>query len=182
MRKQDFSSGLSPVTVRGGRFVSPKGANGGHLPVLFLNGMGCSLEVLHPIVVVWPRRTVISFDVPGIGGSPMPLIPYGMKTLVSVVCGVMDTFEVEHANLVGVSWGSALAQQTAHNRPHRIYRMTLLAATSGISTGAVSAISGPLTILSATYAFLSAVSRQRIKWVNSFRSARIRAGPVAPGY
>ena len=42
-------------------------------PLLLLNGIGASLEVLQPFVdALHPRRTVIRFDVPGVGGSPRP--------------------------------------------------------------------------------------------------------------
>ena len=45
-------------------------------PLLLMNGIGASLEVLQPFVdALDPRRTVIRFDVPGVGGSPRPLVP-----------------------------------------------------------------------------------------------------------
>ena len=44
--------------------------------LLLMNGIGASLEVLQPFVdALGPRRTVIRFDVPGVGGSPRPVVP-----------------------------------------------------------------------------------------------------------
>ena len=40
-------------------------------PLLLCNGIGASLELLQPFAdALDPRRPVIRFDMPGIGGSP----------------------------------------------------------------------------------------------------------------
>ena len=50
-------------------------------PLLMMNGIGASLEVLQPFVdALDRRRTVIRFDVPGVGGSPRPVVPYVLAT------------------------------------------------------------------------------------------------------
>ena len=60
-------------------------------PLLLMNGIGASLEVLQPFVdALDPRRTVIRFDVPGVGGSPRPVVPYNLATFSPVVAGVLD--------------------------------------------------------------------------------------------
>src|SRR3954467_10438568 len=59
-------------------------------PLLLMNGIGASLEVLQPFVdAVDRRRTVIRFDVPGVGGSPRPVLPYNLATLSPVVAGLL---------------------------------------------------------------------------------------------
>ena len=56
-----------------------------------MNGIGASLEVLQPFVdALDPRRTVIRFDVPGVGGSPRPVVPYNLATFSPVVAGMLD--------------------------------------------------------------------------------------------
>src|SRR4051794_3534242 len=55
-------------------------------PLLLMNGIGASLEILQPIVdALDTRRTVIRFDVPGVGGSPRPVVPYVLSTFSPVV-------------------------------------------------------------------------------------------------
>src|ERR1700759_558543 len=57
--------------------VSVREGNQGWPPRLLCNGIGVSLELLQPFVdALDPRRTVIRFDMPGIGGSPAPPVPF----------------------------------------------------------------------------------------------------------
>jgi pimeloyl-ACP methyl ester carboxylesterase len=47
------------------------------VPLLLINGIGASLEVPQPFTdALDPALTVIRFDVPGTGGSPLPQRPY----------------------------------------------------------------------------------------------------------
>ena len=46
-------------------------------PLLLCNGFGASLELLQPFVdALDPQRAIIRFDMPGLGGSPAPVVPY----------------------------------------------------------------------------------------------------------
>src|SRR4051812_49938242 len=59
-------------------------------PLLLMNGIGASLEVLQPFVdALDPRRTVVRFDVPGVGGSPPPVVPYVLATMTPVVSALL---------------------------------------------------------------------------------------------
>ena len=50
------------------------------------NGIGASLEVLEPFVAALdPKTAVIRFDVPGTGGSPTSVAPYGFPYLAWVL-------------------------------------------------------------------------------------------------
>src|SRR5580658_11299441 len=63
------------VTVGGrGLRVAVREGAAGWPPLLLCNGLGASLELFQPFVdAVDPRRPVIRFDMPGIGGSPAPV-------------------------------------------------------------------------------------------------------------
>jgi poly(3-hydroxyoctanoate) depolymerase len=51
-------------------------------PLLLLNGIGAGLEAWAPLVdALDPDLGVITFDVPGIGGSPLPARPYRFPAL-----------------------------------------------------------------------------------------------------
>ena len=97
-------------------------------PLLLCNGIGASLELLQPFVdALDPRRPVIRFDMPGIGGSPAPVIPYHLGTLAPLLTGLLDHLGYQQADVLGISWGGGLAQQFALSRPGRVRRLMLVA-------------------------------------------------------
>jgi poly(3-hydroxyalkanoate) depolymerase len=112
------------VAVRGG---SPR------WPALLLcNGIGASLELLQPFVdALDPRREVVRFDMPGIGGSPAPVIPYHLWTLAPLLSGLLDQLGHQQADVLGISWGGGLAQQFALRCPSRVRRLVLVATSPG---------------------------------------------------
>ncbi|MGP7998211.1 MAG: poly(3-hydroxyalkanoate) depolymerase [Streptosporangiaceae bacterium] len=102
------------------------------LPLLLCNGIGASLELFQPFVdALDPRRGVIRFDLPGIGGSPAPAVPYHVGTLPSLLAGLLDQLGHEQADVLGISWGGGLAQQFALSRPDRVRRLVLVATAPG---------------------------------------------------
>jgi len=121
------------VTV-GGRTIRVAVREGtpGWPPLLLCNGLGASLELLQPFAgALDPRRTVIRFDMPGIGGSPAPVIPYHLGTLPSLLAGLLDRLGCQQADVLGISWGGGLAQQFALSRRDRVRRLVLVATGPG---------------------------------------------------
>jgi poly(3-hydroxyalkanoate) depolymerase len=101
-------------------------------PLLLCSGIGVSLELLQPFVdALDPRRGVIRFDMPGIGGSPAPVIPYHMTTIAPLLGSLLDQLGHERADVLGISWGGGLAQQFALSRPDRVRRLVLVATGPG---------------------------------------------------
>jgi len=101
-------------------------------PLLLCNGIGAGLEVLQPFVdALDPRREVIRFDLPGIGGSPLPAVPYHLATLPRLLAGLLDELGRPRADVLGISWGGGLAQQFALWRPARVRRLVLAATGTG---------------------------------------------------
>jgi len=101
-------------------------------PLLLCNGIGGSLDVLQPFVdALDPRREVIRFDLPGIGGSPAPAVPYHLLTLPGTLSGLLDRLGQRKADVLGISWGGGLAQQFALQHPHRVRRLVLVATGTG---------------------------------------------------
>jgi poly(3-hydroxyalkanoate) depolymerase len=125
---------LRTVTV-GGRIlrVAIRPGDGTLTPLLLMNGIGASLEVLEPFVdALDPRREVIRFDVPGVGGSPRPVVPYTMATFTPVVAGLLDQLgHREPVDVLGFSWGGGLAQQFAFQHRRRCRRLVLAATGMG---------------------------------------------------
>jgi poly(3-hydroxyalkanoate) depolymerase len=101
-------------------------------PLLLCNGIGASLELFQPFVdALDPRRPVIRFDMPGIGGSPAPVVPYHLITSAPLLAGLLDQLGYAQADVLGISWGGALAQQFALSRPKRVRRLVLVATAPG---------------------------------------------------
>ena len=101
-------------------------------PLLLFNGIGVSLELLQPFVdALDPRRGVIRFDMPGVGGSPAPVVPYHLFTTGPLLAGLLDQLGHERADVLGISWGGGLAQQFALSHPDRVRRLVLVATGPG---------------------------------------------------
>jgi poly(3-hydroxyalkanoate) depolymerase len=133
------------ILTIGGRAlrVSVREGNPGWPPLLLCNGVGASLELFQPFVdALDPRRPVIRFDMPGIGGSPAPVVPYHLATLPSLLAGLLDQLGDQQADVLGISWGGGLAQQFALSRPDQVRRLVLVATGPGSLM-----VPGPPTVL-----------------------------------
>src|SRR5438128_6190111 len=124
---------LRTITVSGERLgVAIRSGNGTRTPRLLMNGIGINLEVLQPFVdALDPAIEVLRFDVPGTGGSPAPLIPYRFSVLARLVTKMLDQLGYQQIDVLGVSWGGALAQQFAFQYPIRCRRLILVSTGTG---------------------------------------------------
>ena len=115
------------VSVRPGR-----GALADEPPLLLCNGIGASLEALQPLVdALDPDRGVVRFDVPGVGGSPLPPMPYPIAALSSWTVAMMAHLGHPRFDVLGLSWGGGLAQQLAVQSSRRVRRVVLVATGTG---------------------------------------------------
>jgi poly(3-hydroxyalkanoate) depolymerase len=114
----------------GGQRIRVNVRHGSGVPVVLCNGIGASLEVLDPLVEQLDT-TVIRFDVPGTGGSPTSIAPYGFPYLAWVLGRVLSKLEIGVVDVLGLSWGGALAQQFAFQNPRRCRRLVLVATGTG---------------------------------------------------
>jgi len=98
-------------------------------PLLLMNGMTRPMQSWDPFAAMLHGRTVVSFDAPGVGGSPTPVRPLSIAELAAVALAVLDAAGVAEADVLGYSHGGAIAQELAHEAPDRV-RGLILAATS----------------------------------------------------
>jgi poly(3-hydroxyalkanoate) depolymerase len=108
---------------------------GSGVPLVLCNGIGASLEVLDPLVdQLDPDTTVVRFDVPGVGGSPNSTLPYSFPYLAAVLGRLLSALGLggEGVDVLGLSWGGALAQQFAFQNPRRCRRLILVSTGVGI--------------------------------------------------
>jgi poly(3-hydroxyalkanoate) depolymerase len=103
-----------------------------HLPVLFFNGIGANIEAVAPLAQALDDRPFIMFDMPGIGGSPDPVIPYNSVTMAYTASLLLDRFEADLVDVMGISWGGAMAQHFAIQHPGRTRRVVLAATSMGM--------------------------------------------------
>ena len=117
---------------------------GAGVPLVLCNGIGASLEVLDPLVEqLHPDTTVVRFDVPGTGGSPNSPLPYGFPYLAAVLGQLLqEDWAHRQVDVLGVSWGGALAQQFAFQNPRRCRRLILVST----GTGAIMVPGGPAVL------------------------------------
>jgi poly(3-hydroxyalkanoate) depolymerase len=121
-------------------------------PLLLFNGIGANIELVEPFLDVLEGPEAIVFDVPGVGGSPAPALPYRPSMLARLSARLLDQLGHERADVLGVSWGGALAQQFAFQHARRCRRLVLAATSPGHLM-----IPGRLTVL------LKMVSPRRYK-------------------
>lgn len=103
-----------------------------HLPVLFFNGIGANIEAVAPLAAALPERGFLMFDMPGTGESPDPLIPYNPFTMSWTAAELLGKYGLDEVDVMGVSWGGAMAQHFALQHPKRTRRLTLIATTPGM--------------------------------------------------
>lgn len=116
----------------GGQRIRVSIRPGSGVPLVLCNGIGAGLEVLDPLVAqLDPDTTVVRFDVPGTGESPPSLVPYGFPYLAWVLGRVLSKLGLGVVDVLGLSWGGALAQQFAFQNPRRCRRLVLVATGTG---------------------------------------------------
>lgn len=103
-----------------------------HLPILFFNGIGANIEAVAPLAEVLSDRGFIMFDMPGVGGSPDPTIPYNPFTMSWTASQLLAHFGIDQVDVMGVSWGGAMAQHFALQHGANVRRVVLCATTAGM--------------------------------------------------
>ncbi|SOZ18234.1 Poly(3-hydroxyalkanoate) depolymerase (PHA depolymerase)(PHB depolymerase) [Cupriavidus taiwanensis] len=125
VRTVDLDGQVLRAGIRPGRDAGP--------PLLVFNGIGANFELLQPFVDALPDIEVILFDVPGVGGSPAPLMPYRFSSLCVLADRLLSRLGYDgQVDALGVSWGGALAQEFARLHAHRCRRLVLAATSPGV--------------------------------------------------
>ena len=125
-------------------------------PLFLVPGLGCSADMWAPFMEHFPERRIISFDSPGTGLSSTPLFPIPVPLLAALAVAVLDNRGVARTDVIGFSYGGAVAQQLAYEYPQRIERLVLAATTCGLgsipgSLEAMAVMATPLRFYSASY-------------------------------
>jgi poly(3-hydroxyalkanoate) depolymerase len=105
-------------------------------PLLLINGIGANLEVFDPFIEALEKAGkkkigTIRFDVPGVGGSPPSLFPLRFSGLARLIAQLLAAIGYQQVDVLGISWGGALAQQFAHQYPQTCRRLVLVSTSMG---------------------------------------------------
>lgn len=159
-------------------------------PLVLINGLGANIEMWAPLQRSLGGRRTITFDAPGAGGSSTPLRPLTVRELGRLTLDLLDTLGLREVDVLGYSFGGAIAQELARAAgPARVHRMVLAATTCGWGAlpGDPAAL---LTLLTpARYFFAPATSASTALFgdgsLRDFRAAdaaRLEHPPDAIGY
>ena len=124
----------SRVTVRGQQIrVSIRPGTAPGPPLVLCNGIGAALDLVQPFVdALDPTIEIVRFDVPGVGGSPLPPTPYRFTGLAMRLGKLLDRLGYGAVDVLGISWGGGLAQQFALQNPRRCRRLVLVSTGTGM--------------------------------------------------
>jgi len=118
---------LGSQTLRVGRHAG--GSSG--IPLLVFNGIGGNIELLAPLARSMPGRELLTFDVPGVGHSALPALPYRLRHIAALAAALLDRYGHVQADVLGVSWGGGAAQQFVRSHAARCRRLVLCATAPG---------------------------------------------------
>jgi poly(3-hydroxyalkanoate) depolymerase len=124
---------LRSIVVAGRQLrVAVRHGDGTRVPLLLFNGIGASLDLLQPFVdALDPALDIIRFDVPGVGGSPLPVRPYRFTGLCRLTSQMLDTLGYDTVDVLGISWGGGVAQHFAFTARRRCRRLVLVSTATG---------------------------------------------------
>src|SRR5262245_59400455 len=78
-------------------------------PLLIFNGIGANIELVQPFLDAFDGPEAIVFDVPGVGGSPSPWLPYRPSTLARLSAQLLDKLGTRR-------WTCSVCRGAAHWR------------------------------------------------------------------
>src|SRR5262245_23571524 len=82
IRLHDVEGQTLRVGIRRGEKARP--------PLLLFNGIGANIELVEPFLDALDGPEAIVFDVPGVGGSPSPWLPYRPSSLARLSAQLLD--------------------------------------------------------------------------------------------
>jgi pimeloyl-ACP methyl ester carboxylesterase len=116
-------------------------------PLLLVPGLGNNIGMWVPFMEQFQNRRIIRLDAPGTGLSSTPIFPINVPALAELLIAVLDARKAPRADVIGFSYGGAVAQQLAFDHPTRVRRLVLAATNCGIGAipGWLPAVTGLAT-------------------------------------
>ena len=132
---------VEAYTLRVGYWPAERASN--KRPLLFFNGIGANMELAFGLGEWIRDREIITFDMPGVGESEPARFPYRPWMMARAARQLCDRYGMGDVDVMGVSWGGAMAQQYAFQYRNSVGKLILCATTAGMTMvpGKISAIS-----------------------------------------
>lgn len=127
------NSRFETIRVSGGvnLRVFTRDMDGDSVPLVICNGLGQAVEIQFPLMAELPGRPIIAFDAAGAGRSDVPENATSIAGHAAMLTEVLDKLGVEVFDILGISWGGAVAQQIARDLPHRARKLVLAVTSAG---------------------------------------------------
>jgi poly(3-hydroxyalkanoate) depolymerase len=100
--------------------------------LVLVNGLGANIEMWVPFPSLLTDRRIVMFDAPGTGESPPLRRRRRMRALANLLGRLLDNLGIGEADILGYSWGGALAQQFAHQMGERARSLVLVSTIYGV--------------------------------------------------
>src|ERR687898_886286 len=103
-------------------------------PILFISGTSQTKDAWEPTLLselAATNHTVIVFDNRGIGETTVGTKPFSIEQFANDTAGLLDTLQIEKADVFGASLGSFVAQELTLNYPLKVDRLILHATYCG---------------------------------------------------
>jgi poly(3-hydroxyoctanoate) depolymerase len=101
-------------------------------PLLLIGGIGANIEMWRPLRAHLGGLPTLAYDAPGTGRSQTRIVPLRMRGLARIALRLLDTLGIGGADVLGYSFGGAVAQQLARDAPQRVRRLILAATHAGM--------------------------------------------------
>jgi pimeloyl-ACP methyl ester carboxylesterase len=134
-------------------------------PLLLVPGLGNNVDMWKPFMDQFRERRIIRLEAPGTGLSSTPARPVTIAELSDMLAAILDDCRVEWADVVGFSYGGAVAQQFAYDHPSRVRRLVLAATFCGV--GCVPGSQAALMSLATPLRYYSPSSYNRTAHITS---------------
>jgi pimeloyl-ACP methyl ester carboxylesterase len=100
-------------------------------PLLILNGVAGTLEMLKPLSNVYDAGDLISFEIPTPKSFRDFTLIHKMRRYALLANKLLDKLSLETVDILGYSWGGALAQEVVKRYPKRCNKLILAATSAG---------------------------------------------------
>jgi 3-oxoadipate enol-lactonase len=93
--------------------------------LVLLHCLGMTHRLWEPLDPLADRFTLLSYDLPGHGQTPVPAAPYGVEELADQLAAVLRREGIARAHVCGLSLGGLVAQRFAAVHPDLTDRLVL---------------------------------------------------------
>jgi poly(3-hydroxyalkanoate) depolymerase len=129
-------------------------------PLMLINGLGANTDMWEAFAAQFPDRQIILFDAPGTGRSSESTYPMSISMLAELADNVLDFHGIKKTDVLGYSYGGAIAQQFAYEYGYRVRKLVLASTNCGV--GAAMGSLQAMYILSTPFRYYSKAYFYRI--------------------